>query len=211
VVRNVSIYKNYVFQNGRVGIMWQANDGLGGTMAGQAEGAGPVLGSSVAVVGNHVQVLAGTVLWSVTGSKLARGSDTNENRGYDQAGRSAATGNSGTWFEGNTGNINRQRVPDGSGCGVGKYETTDGEGILQQIQDGQVAERNVWRDNDLSFGAAGPMSLYALHAVADMVIVGNKVNAQNYIGIQNGGSTPPNGTGIHDLQCSGNNPPAKCH
>ena len=28
-VTNVSVYQNYVHQNGRVGIMWQADDGLG--------------------------------------------------------------------------------------------------------------------------------------------------------------------------------------
>eukprot|EP00039_Didymoeca_costata_P014950 m.247131 g.247131 ORF g.247131 m.247131 type:complete len:498 (-) comp16125_c1_seq20:41-1534(-) len=206
---NVSIYGNYVHQNGRVGVMWQSNDGMTAGQQFHYDGTPVTQGSGVLVMLNHVEVEKGTTLWTVTGTKVAKGSDTNENRGYDQSGRSALLANSGTYFAKNTGNINRQIVPGGD-CKPGTYETTDGEGILQQIQDGQVAERNIWEDNDLSFGEAGPMALYALHAVMDMTITGNKVNSKEIIGIIGGGSTPKNGTGISNLKCSGNTPPAKC-
>lgn len=207
---NVSIYDNYVHQNGRVGIMWQSNDGLASQSG--SDDLTPPLGTSVALYGNHVEVEAGTTLWSVTGTKVAGGSDTNENRGYDQSGTSDSAGNSGTHFESNTANVNSQKIP-GSDCGSGPsgYLTVDGEGILQQIQDGEVAERNVWKNNDLSFGTKGPMALYALHSVVDMIITGNKVNANEKIGIFPGGSTPPNGTLIRNLECSDNIPPAICH
>jgi hypothetical protein len=200
-----------------VGISWQSNDGLGRSRAvtgtihapkGAPLDRAPSLGQGVVVYGNHVEVEKDSVLWSVTGTKLAHGASTNENRGYDQSGSSASNPNSGTWFEQNTGAIHRQLTP--SGCKAGSYLTTDGEGLLQQIQDGQVAERNVWKDNDFTFGSSGYMGLYALHAVMDMEITGNKVLSSEKIGIYAGGSTPTNGTGISDLHCSGNKPPAVC-
>ena len=82
--------------------------------------------------------------------------------------------------------------------------------MLQQIQDGEVAERNTWKDNDFTFGSSGYLGLYGLHAVLDMQIVGNKVLPSEKIGIYAGGSTPKNGTGISNLQCSGNEPKCTC-
>eukprot|EP01052_Picozoa_sp_SAG31_P012224 SAG31_NODE_709_length_12683_cov_17.695248_3_plen_200_part_00 len=198
-----------------MGITWQSNDGLRSSSDIPTEAAAGApsrptanLGQGVVVFGNHVEVEKNSVLWSVTGTKLAHGASTNENRGYGQSGHSATDANSGTWFEKNTGAINRQFVP--SGCKAGSYLTTDGEGLLQQIQDGQVAERNIWRDNDFTFGSSGYMGLYALHAVLDMEITGNKVLSNEKIGLYKGGSTPQNGTGITDLHCSGNTPAAIC-
>lgn len=204
---------------GRVGITWQSNDGSGTAQTVRiADSSAAVvdarsdptegLGQGVVVYGNHIEVEKDSVLWSVTGTKLAHGASTNENRGYDQSGHSATDPNSGTWFEKNTGAIHRQRTP--SGCTAGSYLTTDGEGLLQQIQDGQVAERNVWRDNDFTFGSSGYMGLYGLHAVLDMQITGNKVLSNEMIGLDQGGSTPKNGTGISDVHCSGNTPTAIC-
>ena len=91
--------------------------------------------------------------------------------------------------------------------------TVDGEGILQQIQDGAVAERNVWDGNDLrasAGGSTGPIEYYALHAVMDSTITNNYAGPGGHIGIVTGGSTPANGTGTRNLHCSGNQPPAAC-
>jgi len=207
-------------QLGRVGITWQSNDGSGTAQAVRiADSSAAVvvdarsdptegLGQGVVVYGNHIEVESDSVLWSVTGTKLAHGASTNENRGYDQSGHSATDPNSGTRFENNTGAIHRQLTP--SGCTAGSYLTTDGEGLLQQIQDGQLAERNIWRGNDFTFGSSGYMGLYGLHAVLDMQITGNKVLSNEMIGLDQGGSTPKNGTGITDVHCSGNTPPAIC-
>merc|ERR1711871_873740 len=75
---NVTIADNYVHRNGRVGVIWASNDGLGAV---PVRGGGSALqGSGVAVVRNHVETLGGTTCWSVDGVKLAHGSTTNENR-----------------------------------------------------------------------------------------------------------------------------------
>jgi hypothetical protein len=137
---------------------------------------------------------------------MSHGSTTNENRGYDQLG-------TGSFVANNTGAVRRQATP--SQCKVGTYRTVDGEGILQQIQDGPVAERNVWSGNDLRASEYGPLVLYGLHAVEDMTIVGNYAGGtQNgltsSIGIERGGSTPTNGTGIHNVVCKHNHPTATC-
>eukprot|EP00041_Stephanoeca_diplocostata_P009906 m.156636 g.156636 ORF g.156636 m.156636 type:complete len:494 (+) comp17943_c0_seq2:76-1557(+) len=205
VTANVSIVGNWVYQNGRVGVMWYSNDGLGAARGNSLTKSPSRQGLGVAVMYNHVEVAAGTVCWTVEGTKLARGSDTNENRGYNQAG-------SGSFIAYNTGNVNRQRTP--SGCNqAGSYETTDGEGILQQIQDGAAAERDMWIDNDLSAGSAGPLMLYALHSIADLTIEGNTAGAGGtlQIGIVAGGSTPKNGTAVANLVCKDNKPAAHCH
>ena len=108
---NLSIAANYVYQNGRVGISWAADDG------GAKE-----RGTGVRVTGNHVEVASGTTCYSVEGKHLASGSDTNENRGYDQSG-------AGMLVQNNTGNINRQYVPDSKPpYKRSTYMTTDGEG-----------------------------------------------------------------------------------
>ena len=95
---------------------------------------------------------------------------------------------------------------------MSSYETTDGEGILQQIQDGAAAERDMWIGNDLSTGSAGPMMLYALHSIADITIEGNTGGAAGtqQIGIVPGGSTPKNGTAVTNLICKNNKPVAHC-
>ena len=201
---NVTIADNYVHMNGRVGVIWASNDGLGAV---PVRGGGSALqGSGVAVVRNHVETLGGTTCWSVDGVHLAHGSTTNENRGYNQQGV-------GSFVAENTGAVRRQATPDG--CKSGSYRTVDGEGILQQIQDGATAERNIWDRNDLRASEYGPIELYAVHAVLDMTITDNFAGGQanklsSSVGVVTGGSTPPNGTGISNLRCSGNKPVAKC-
>ena len=81
--------------------------------------------------------------------------------------------------------------------------------------DGDVAERNIWDGNDLRPSEYGPIELYGLHSVQDMTITNNYAGGtqnghQSTIGIQGGGSTPSNGTGVTNLHCSNNHPPANC-
>lgn len=108
---NLSISSNYVFQNGRVGISWAASDN-----------GGKDRGTGIRVTGNHVEVAAGTTCYSVEGRHLATGSDTNENRGYDQSG-------TGCFVQNNTAHINRQYVLNSDPpFKRSSYMTTDGEG-----------------------------------------------------------------------------------
>lgn len=64
---NVSIVGNWVYQNGRVGVIWYSNDGLGGTRGGNRPGS---QGQGVAVMYNHVEVANHTVCWTVEGNAL---------------------------------------------------------------------------------------------------------------------------------------------
>ena len=202
--RNVTIADNYVFMNGRVGVIWESDDGLGASANRHTRDEAPPQGTGVAVVRNHVEVQGDTVCWSVDGHRMAHGSTTNENRGYNQQG-------TGSFVQANTAAVRRQRTP--AGCQQGSYLTVDGEGLLQQIQDGAVAERNIWDGNDLrasAGGSSGPLEYYALHAVLDSTITNNYAGPGGHIGIVPGGSTPPNGTGTRNLHCSGNKPAAAC-
>ena len=99
----------------------------------------------------------GTTCWSVDGVHLSKGSDTNENRGFNQEGYACNV-------TANTANINRQLVSDGH------YSTTDGEGILHQASSGNDAFRNVWHANDFSSGTSGPVFYYKLFNVEDCEI-----------------------------------------
>jgi hypothetical protein len=142
----------------------------------------------------------------VDGKTTTQGSATNENRGYDQQG-------TGSYVVGNSGAIKRQFTT--SNCKKGTYKTVDGEGILQQIQDGSVAERNIWSKNDLRASEYGPIVLYGLQSVQDMTITdnyagGTQNGGTSPIGIVSGGSTPKNGTGDSHVVCTGNHPKAKC-
>jgi hypothetical protein len=159
---NASIHGNYVFQNGRVGVQWAS--------APADLGAPPGTGG-FAVVGNHVEVAANTTCYSVDGVSVATGSDTNENRGYDQSGPG------GSLVANNTGHIHRQRA------GTSGYDTVDGEGVLQQTQDGLTAVGNVWSGNDLSGGSSGYMNFYNIHNITGNVVTGNTVNADQTIGV----------------------------
>ena len=111
----------------------------------------------VQVTGNHVEIASGTMCWSVDGVHLSRGFDTNENRGYDQCGYASNV-------IANTAHVNRQIVSDG------KYETTDGEGILQQAAGGNDGLRNLWHANNLSGGSSGPVFYYKLFNTIDNII-----------------------------------------
>ena len=81
--------------NGRVGVSWSGG------------GDGKTVGSGTQLYNNHVEVAAGTTVWSVDGIRKAKGYDTNENRGYNQLQQG---------FENNltmnTGHINRQKASD---------------------------------------------------------------------------------------------------
>jgi hypothetical protein len=102
--RNVTIADNYVYMNGRVGVIWSSDDGLGdvgrsvtrghgarvggsgdasagGAVGGAKGGGAAALGTGVAVVRNHVETLVGSTCWSVDGVHMTGGSSTNENRG----------------------------------------------------------------------------------------------------------------------------------
>ena len=101
--------------NGRVGIIWMSQDGLGDFINSSIDTdtdtniitntitntdtdtntdtntntiGRAVQGTGVAVVRNHVETLGGTTCWSVDGKRMTHGSTTNENRGYDQQGNS---------------------------------------------------------------------------------------------------------------------------
>ena len=151
------IRDNYVYQNGRVGVSFS---GMGD---------GKTVGSGTLVYNNHVEVAAGTTCWSHDGVKKMTGHDTNENRGYDQKGY----GNNLTL---NTGHINRQKAADSS------YETVDGEGILQQTENGNDALRNLWYKNDLHGGSTGYLVFYKLYNVEyNHLIVSNMALLNNTI------------------------------
>ena len=138
--RGLVIRDNYVYMNGRVGVSWSGG------------GDGKTVGSGTQLYNNHVEVAAGTTCWSVTGSHIATGHDTNENRGYNQQGFS----NNLTM---NTGHINRQKAADSG------YMTVDGEGILHQAAGGNDGLRNLWYKNDLSGGSTGYLVYYKLFNV----------------------------------------------
>ena len=173
-----AVRDNYVYQNGRVGVSWSGG------------GDGKTPGSGTAVLGNHVEVAAGTTCYSVDGSKLAGGSDTNENRGYDQGGFASNV-------TGNTGSINRQKTVDG-------YETVDGEGVLHQAASNCDGLRTVWDRNDLTQGTTGYMLYYKLTGPSDNVVTDNKVLSSERIGCEAGNG----GNCGHHNECSGNKP--KC-
>jgi len=154
--------------DGRVGIQFGGPDGQSDAVATGAIG-GSSEGTGMLVSGNHVQVKANSTCYSVDGVKCAAGQDTNENRGFDQTGY-------GNVVNKNTGEIHRQKTISG-------YYTTDGEGLLQQPQDGNTGARNVWTDNDFSFGSSGYMAYYGLQQVEFNTITGNKVLESESIGI----------------------------
>lgn len=181
-IGDATIAGNYVYQNGRVGIFF------GGRDSGKA-GSNP--GQGVLVQNNMVSVAPNTTLYSVTGASCAAGFDTNENRGYDQTG----TGNS---VISNQGHINRQHTLDG-------YETTDGEGVLQQPQDGNDAARNVWTSNDFRGGSSGYMAYYGLLQVEYCELTDNYAAAGEDIGILK----PLPGLVLKGNKCKGNHPPAQ--
>lgn len=138
--RGLVIRDNYVYMNGRVGVSWSGG------------GDGKTVGSGTQLYNNHVEVAAGTTIWSVTGIHKARGSDTNENRGYNQQGYESN-------LTMNTGHINRQKVSDTP------YLSVDGEGVLHQASNGNDGIRNLWYKNDLSGGSTGYLAYYNLFNV----------------------------------------------
>lgn len=114
------------------------------------------------VLYNHVEHEKNGIFYGFSPTKTPHGSDTNENRGYDQSGME----NNVT---GNTGHIYRQKLYNQS------YLTVDGEGILVQCSNGNNQYRNVWNKNDLSGGGSGYIAYYGVDVVDDCIITDNKV------------------------------------
>eukprot|EP00039_Didymoeca_costata_P033643 m.43363 g.43363 ORF g.43363 m.43363 type:complete len:490 (+) comp9972_c0_seq1:40-1509(+) len=177
--RNLVIRDNYVYGNGRVGISYSGG------------GDGKTKGSGTQVINNHIEHNPNGVFYGFAPDKPPHGSDTNENRGFDQDGiENNVTGN--------TGHIYRQLV-----YGT-KFETVDGEGILVQCSNGNNQYRNIWNGNDLTGGGSGYIAYYGVNKVEDCDIIGNTVNSDQQIGFLN---MHPQDV-VKDITCKGNKP--KC-
>ena len=85
---------------------------------------------------------ANTQAITVDGKRVAKGSDTNENRGYMISGDCNN-------ITGNTGHIHRQQA------GTSVYETVDGEGILHQSENGNWGYGDVIVGNNFLGGSTG--------------------------------------------------------
>lgn len=97
----------------------------------------------------------------------------------------------------NTGHIHRQSLPT-----TARYLTVDGEGVLQQTQDGLSAVGNLWEGNDLTGGSSGFMLLWDLKNITRNVITGNSVLANMSVGVWD-----CRGCVVTDNVCSGNSVP----
>lgn len=179
----ITIRDNYAAQNGRVGISF-----TGG--ADSAPTCTP--GNGTLVLNNHVEVRANTTALTVDGVNVAGGSDTNENRGYMKQGYCSN-------ITGNTGHIHRQTA------GLGPYETVDGEGILQQSENGGWGYGDVIVGNDLSGGTSGYIANWDLAWSNATTFIGNTVNPDQMIGVVLMNSDV---IGTPGLVCKGNTPPA---
>ena len=183
--RGLVIRDNYVYVNGQVGISWS---GMGD---------GVTRGSGTQVIENHVEVKAGDVLYTVTGSEIACGSSTNENRGYEMVGWESRV-------ERNTGRINRQRIVNQL------FHSNDGEGILQyqDVPDTSVARGNVWDGNDLSGGESGSIVYWNMSEVSNVTISNNAARPGQALGIH---STRTRGTDpvTFGNVCFGNSAPCE--
>jgi len=179
----LTVRDNYVFQNGRPGVSFG-----GGCVQSAFGGAQPGCGTTV--YNNHVEVKKGTTCYSIDGKTEAKGSDTNENRGYDQGGY-------GGNVTANTAHVNRQVTPGG-------FPTVDGEGVLHQASSNSDMMYTVWSGNDLQGGTSGYMLAYKLQEPSHNVIEDNRVISGQSIGCiaGNGGNCGK------DNKCSGNSP--KC-
>ncbi len=72
-----------------MGISWSGGDGAdetGAWLDGRTATAPPAAGHGPRVINNHVEVAANTTVYSISGTSVATGHDTNENRGFNQAG-----------------------------------------------------------------------------------------------------------------------------
>ena len=176
------IRDNYVAQNGRIGISWSG---------GNDETQCIIPGSGTLVYNNHVEVKANTTCYSIDGKNAPRGSDTNENRGFDLSGHCSNV-------TGNTGHIHRQLIAHTP------YETVDGEGILHQSENGNWGYGDVIINNDLSGGSSGYIANWDLLWSNETTLIGNTVNPDQFIGVVNLNADIV-GPGWH---CSNNNPPA---
>ena len=198
MITGITVRDNYVFMNGRVGISWASGDGMDEN--GECYLSDKSLcfeastsGMGARIYNNHVEVASGTTCYSVDGVKPCTGHDTNENRGYNQAGF-------GSNVTLNTGHINRQKVNPSEG----PYETVDGEGVLHQCNGNCNGIRGLWKNNDLSGGETGYMLYYFNQHVDDNTITSNKVNNNQQIG-----AIYYKGEGEHSgNSCSGNDPKA---
>jgi hypothetical protein len=178
----ITIRDNYVSQNGRVGVSF-----TGGNNETLCEP-----GTGTQVHNNHVEVRANTTAITVDGVNVAQGSDTNENRGYMKQGYC-----SNITF--NTGHIYRQIA------GLGPYPTVDGEGILQQSENGGSGYGDLIMYNDLSGGSSGYVMNYDLPWTNATTFIGNIVNADQSIGVE---LQHADIIGKPGLICKNNTPPA---
>lgn len=184
---NVTVRDNWVFNCGRVSYS-VASGCNGGNDA-------PVLGAGLQLVNNHAEHCAGATCYTVDGSRVAGGSDTNENRGLDVAGWCLnATGNSG--------HIYRMHTPGG-------FVTVDGEGLLMQAASNSPARAHLWAGNDMSYGsrdalASGYLAFYKLSSVQDVSLVDNTADASQYIGAVCDAAHDK----LEGVTCKGNSPPA---
>ena len=180
--RGIVIRDNFVSQNGRVGI----------SFTGGADQSLCAPGNGTQVLNNHVEVRAGTTCFTVNVDTETGGADTNENRGYMNSGYCSN-------ITGNTGRINRQKA------GSTPYDTVDGEGILHQSENGNIAYGDIYLNNDLSGGGSGYVGIWDLPFTNFTSFIGNTVNADQQIGVISLQNADKVGPGVH---CSGNSPPA---
>eukprot|EP01043_Picozoa_sp_COSAG02_P045053 COSAG02_NODE_4082_length_5808_cov_3.266071_3_plen_611_part_00 len=178
----LAIRDNWVYGDGRVGISFSGG------------GDGEVVGSGTQVIANHVEHKKGSTFWGFSPTHTPHGSDTNENRGYDQGG----TENNVTM---NTGHIHRQKIADSP------YLTVDGEGILVQCTNGNNQYNNLWQDNDLTGGTSGYIAYYGVNVVQNNQILRNKVNPDQHIGFMNMDTSVDE---LHGNDCKGNTPACTC-
>lgn len=100
---------------------------------------------------------------------------------------------------GNTGHINRQI------SGLGPYPTVDGEGILQQSENGGWGFGDVIVNNDLSGGDSGYIANWNLAWTNATTFIGNTVNPDQFIGVV---LMKTDVIGKPGLICKDNTPPA---
>jgi len=159
----ITVRDNYVYQNGRVGVS------IASGIPDNAE----IIGGGAQIYNNHVEVASNTTCWTVTGTTVTTGSDTNENRGYDIAGY----GKNVTF---NTGHIHNQFVP------FGPYLTVDGEGILQQPGQNSAGLYDNFQYNDMSGSSSGAAIWYYDLLLSSTGIIANNIAgnpAEAFIGV----------------------------
>jgi hypothetical protein len=190
--RNYSVISNYVFNCGRVAYSLTSGCEAGGDVL-------PILATGIQVIDNHSEHCNNATCWTVDGTNICRGSDTNENRNIDIAGYCANLVN-------NTAHVYRQIVAHTS------YDTVDGECILAQTEMNSPIKSHAWIGNDCTHPpnsgplATGPIFFYKMTDVRDCVITGNS----NDIGQTLGAVFDTTHTGWENNKCIKNNQVCMC-